>query len=126
MTDDYGRIEQALTYIASHVEEQPELDRIAAEVGMSTFHLQRMFTRWAGVSPKKFLQYLSLERAKNALVQGSGVLEAAYAGGLSGPGRLHDLFIAHESVTPGEFKRRGEGLAISYGWAESPFGDCLI
>jgi AraC family transcriptional regulator, regulatory protein of adaptative response / methylated-DNA-[protein]-cysteine methyltransferase len=126
MTDDYGRIERALTFIATHVDEQPELERIAAEVGVSAFHLQRLFTRWAGVSPKKFLQYLSLDRAKEALATGSGVLEAAYAGGLSGPGRLHDLFIAHEAVTPGEFKRRGEGLTISYGWAESPFGDCLI
>ncbi len=126
MTDDYERIGRALAFIAAHVDEQPDLDRIAAEVGMSAFHLQRLFTRWAGVSPKKFLQYLSLGRAKAALIEGSGVLEAAYAGGLSGPGRLHDLFIAHEAVTPGEFKRRGEGLTVSYGWAESPFGDSLI
>jgi AraC family transcriptional regulator of adaptative response/methylated-DNA-[protein]-cysteine methyltransferase len=126
VTDDYERIGRALAFIAAHVDEQPDLDRIAAEVGMSAFHLQRLFTRWAGVSPKKFLQYLSLGRAKAALIEGSGVLEAAYAGGLSGPGRLHDLFIAHEAVTPGEFKRRGEGLTVSYGWAESPFGDSLI
>jgi AraC family transcriptional regulator of adaptative response/methylated-DNA-[protein]-cysteine methyltransferase len=126
MTGDYTRIARALNFIADRVDDQPELEAIAGEVGLSPFHLQRVFTRWAGVSPKKFLQYLSLDRAKAALAEGAGVLEAAYAGGLSGPGRLHDLFIAHEAVTPGEFKQRGHGLTITYGWADSPFGDCLV
>jgi AraC family transcriptional regulator of adaptative response/methylated-DNA-[protein]-cysteine methyltransferase len=126
MPSDYARIEKALTYIADRVDEQPELDEVAAEIGLSPFHFQRLFTRWVGVSPKKFLQYLTLARAKACLTESASVLDAAHAAGLSGPSRLHDLFIAHEAVTPGEFKLRGEGLTISYGWAESPFGDCLI
>ena len=126
MPSDYARIEKALTYIADRVDDQPELDDVAATVGLSPFHFQRLFTRWVGVSPKKFLQYLTLDRAKECLIASSSVLDAAHEAGLSGPSRLHDLFLAHEAVTPGEFKQRGEGLTISYGWAESPFGDCLI
>jgi AraC family transcriptional regulator of adaptative response/methylated-DNA-[protein]-cysteine methyltransferase len=126
MPSDYARIEKALTYIADRVDEQPELDEVAAEIGLSPFHFQRLFTRWVGVSPKKFLQYLTLARAKICLTESASVLDAAHEAGLSGPSRLHDLFLAHEAVTPGEFKQRGEGLMISYGWAESPFGDCLI
>ena len=126
MPSDYARIEKALTYIADRVDEQPELDDVAATVGLSAFHFQRLFTRWVGVSPKKFLQYLTLERAKACLDDSASVLDAAHEAGLSGPSRLHDLFLSHEAVTPGEFKQRGEGLTISYGWAESPFGDCLI
>jgi AraC family transcriptional regulator of adaptative response/methylated-DNA-[protein]-cysteine methyltransferase len=126
MPSDYARIEKALAYIADRVEDQPELDDVAATIGLSPFHFQRLFTRWVGVSPKKFLQYLTLERAKESLIASASVLDAAHDSGLSGPSRLHDLFMAHEAVTPGEFKQRGLGLAISYGWAESPFGDCLI
>lgn len=126
MPSDYARIEKALAYIADRVEDQPELDDVAATIGLSPFHFQRLFTRWVGVSPKKFLQYLTLERAKESLIASASVLDAAHDSGLSGPSRLHDLFMAHEAVTPGEFKQRGFGLAISYGWAESPFGDCLI
>jgi AraC family transcriptional regulator of adaptative response/methylated-DNA-[protein]-cysteine methyltransferase len=126
MPSDYARIEKALIYIADRVDDQPELDDVAASIGLSPFHFQRLFTRWVGVSPKKFLQYLTLARAKECLSASSSVLEAAHEAGLSGPSRLHDLFLAHEAVTPGEFKQRGAGLTISYGWAESPFGDCLI
>lgn len=126
MPSDYARIEQALVYIAGRVAEQPELDVVAREVGLSPFHFQKLFTRWVGVSPKKFLQYLTLERAKTCLTASASVLDAAYDSGLSGPGRLHDLFVAHEAVTPGEFKRRGAELTIAYGWADSPFGDALI
>jgi AraC family transcriptional regulator of adaptative response/methylated-DNA-[protein]-cysteine methyltransferase len=126
MPSDYARIEKALNYIADRVDEQPELDAVAAAIGLSPFHFQRLFTRWVGVSPKKFLQFLTLARAKDCLNASASVLDAAHEAGLSGPSRLHDLFLAHESVTPGEFKQRGEGLTISYGWAESPFGDCLI
>jgi AraC family transcriptional regulator, regulatory protein of adaptative response / methylated-DNA-[protein]-cysteine methyltransferase len=126
MPSDYARIEKALAYIADRVDDQPELDSVAASVGLSPFHFQRLFTRWVGVSPKKFLQYLTLERAKESLIASSSVLDAAHESGLSGPSRLHDLFLAHESVTPGEFKQRGLGLTISYGWAESPFGDSLL
>ena len=123
---DYSRIEKALAYLSAHVDEQPDLDRVAAEIGLSAFHFQRLFTRWVGVSPKKFLQYLSLGRAKECLAQAGSVLDAAYAAGLSGPGRLHDLFVAHEALTPGEYKSRGAGLEIVYGWAKSPFGDALV
>lgn len=126
MASDYGRIEKALTYLTEHADEQPDLDQVAAKMGLSPFHFQRLFTRWAGVSPKKFLQYLTLERAKACLRGSASVLDAAYEAGLSGPGRLHDLFIAHEAVSPGEYKRRGEGLPIAYGVADSPFGDCVI
>lgn len=126
MPSDYARIEKALTYIADRVEEQPDLDAVAEAVGLSPFHFQRLFTRWVGVSPKKFLQYLTLDRAKSCLADSASVLDAAHEAGLSGPGRLHDLFVTHEAVTPGEFKQRGLGLNIAYGWAESPFGECLI
>ncbi len=126
MPSDYARIEKALGYIAANAEAQPDLDAVAAEIGLSPFHFQRLFTRWVGVSPKKFLQYLTLERAKACLAGAASVLDATHEVGLSGPGRLHDLFVTHEAVTPGEFKRRGEGLEIAHGWAESPFGDALI
>lgn len=125
-TSDYDRIARAIEFIAARVGEQPSLERVAEEIGLSPHHLQRVFTRWVGVSPKKFLQYLTLSRAKVCLEESRSVLDAAYEAGLSGPGRLHDLFVAHEAVTPGEYKRRGEGLTIEYGWAESPFGECLI
>ncbi len=123
---DYARIEKALGYLAANVDEQPDLDRVAAEIGLSPFHFQRLFTRWVGVSPKKFLQYLSLGRAKECLAQAGTVLDASFAAGLSGPGRLHDLFVAHEAVTPGEYKARGAGLEIFWGWAQSPFGPSLV
>jgi AraC family transcriptional regulator of adaptative response/methylated-DNA-[protein]-cysteine methyltransferase len=123
---DYARIENALTFLAANVDAQPDLDRVAAEIGLSPFHFQRLFTRWVGVSPKKFLQYLSLGRAKACLADAGSVLDASYAAGLSGPGRLHDLFVAHEAVTPGEYKQRGSGLDIAWGWAQSPFGDALV
>ncbi|MCA3262545.1 MAG: methylated-DNA--[protein]-cysteine S-methyltransferase [Telmatospirillum sp.] len=123
---DYSRIEKALAYLAANVDEQPDLDRVAAEIGLSPFHFQRLFTRWVGVSPKKFLQYLSLGRAKECLAQAGSVLDASFAAGLSGPGRLHDLFVAHEAVTPGEYKARGAGLEIFWGWAQSPFGEALV
>jgi AraC family transcriptional regulator of adaptative response/methylated-DNA-[protein]-cysteine methyltransferase len=126
MPSDYARIEKALAFIADHAGEQPELDAVAAAAGLSPFHFQRLFTRWVGVSPKKFLQFLTLERAKDCLARSASVLDAAYESGLSAPSRLHDLFVAHEAVTPGEFKRRGEGLEIAHGWARSPFGDVLV
>ena len=126
MSSDFSRIEKALAFITDNAESQPDLDAIAAQAGLSPFHFQRLFTRWVGISPKKFLQYLTLEHAKTCLADASSVLDATYAAGLSAPSRLHDLFVTHEAVTPGEFKAKGEGLAISYGWADSPFGDALI
>jgi AraC family transcriptional regulator of adaptative response/methylated-DNA-[protein]-cysteine methyltransferase len=123
---EYRRIEKALAFIGAHSDEQPELTEIAAAAHLSPHHLQRVFTRWVGVSPKKFLQYLTLDRAKAALGQAASVLDATYEAGLSSPGRLHDLFVTHEAVTPGEYKQRGAGLEIFWGWADSPFGDCLV
>lgn len=126
MPGDYARIEKALAFIVENAGHQPGLDELAAACGLSPFHFQRVFTRWVGISPKKFLQHVTLERAKERLAGSASVLDAAFAVGLSAPSRLHDLFVAHEAVTPGEFKLRGEGLRIAHGWADSPFGDALI
>lgn len=123
---DYQRIEQTLNWLAEHLEDQPPLAEIAARSGLSEYHFQRLFTRWVGLSPKKFLQYLTLERAKKSLEQTSSVLDAAFDSGLSGPGRLHDLFVKIEAMTPGEYKARGAGLSIRYGFHASPFGECLL
>lgn len=124
--EDYQRIEKALAFLEASLDDRPDLDAVAAHVGLSPFHFQRMFTRWVGVSPKKFQEYLGLDRAKTCLAQAGSVLDAALEAGMSGPGRLHDLFVAHEAVTPGEFKRRGDGLEIAWGWADSPFGPALV
>lgn len=126
MPGDYARIEKALAFIVGNADRQPELDELAAATGLSPFHFQRVFTRWVGISPKKFLQHVTLERAKERLAGSASVLDAAFAVGLSAPSRLHDLFVSHEAVTPGEFKLRGAGLEISHGWVDSPFGDALI
>lgn len=126
--DDYGfaLVGRLLTYLSKNYQGQPSLERIAGEAGMSAFHLQRLFTRYVGVSPKKYVQYLTLEHAKRALDESRSVLDVAFETGLSGAGRLHDLFVTHEAVTPGDWKRRGEGLELRYGWHDSPFGECLI
>lgn len=123
---DYHRIEAVIRYLEAHAGEQPSLQDAAAAVGLSEFHLQRLFRRWAGVSPKRFLQYLTIEHAKRALREGLSVLAAAYEAGLSGPGRLHDLFVAVEAVTPGEYKALGAALEVRYGVAPSPFGECVL
>ena len=123
---DYRRIADALSYVVANFEDQPSLDDIAAHVGLSPFHFQRLFTRWVGLSPKKFLQALSLEEAKRRLEEHGSVLDAAFDAGLSGPGRLHDLFVAHEALTPGEYKALGKGLEIRYGFHEGPFGQTLV
>lgn len=123
---DYDRIATALAYVDEHFEDQPSLGEIARHAGLSEFHFQRLFTRWVGISPKKFLQQLTLERAKQSLESAASVLDAAYDAGLSGPGRLHDLFVACEAVTPGEYKARGAGMTIRYGFHASPFGECLL
>lgn len=122
----YARIEAALDYIAAHLEAQPDLAEIARHVGMSEYHFQRTFTRWAGISPKRFLQHLTLQAAKRSLADSASVLDAAYDVGLSGPSRLHDLFVTYEAVTPGEYKARGEGLTVRWGVHPSPFGACLL
>lgn len=124
--NDYARIEKALTFLEASLDDRPDLDAIAAKIGLSPFHFQRLFTRWVGVSPKKFQEYLGLDRAKACLAQAGSVLDAALEAGLSGPGRLHDMFVSHEAVTPGEFKRGGDGLDVAWGWADSPFGPALV
>jgi AraC family transcriptional regulator of adaptative response/methylated-DNA-[protein]-cysteine methyltransferase len=124
--DQYNTVERALDFIETRVEDQPGLTEIAAAVGMSPFQCQRVFSRLVGVSPKKFLQFLTLQRAKDALANATSVLEASFDAGLSGPSRLHDLFVSVEAATPGEFKARGEGMTIRHGVADSPFGPTMI
>lgn len=123
---DYGRVAQAIEYLEGHYQQQPTLEDVAAQLHLSPFHLQRIFTRWAGVSPKRFVQYLTALHAKQLLANAHSVLDATYETGLSSPGRLHDLLIATEAVTPGEFKSKGTGLVISYGRHRTPFGDALL
>jgi AraC family transcriptional regulator of adaptative response/methylated-DNA-[protein]-cysteine methyltransferase len=125
-TRDADRIRHAIEFLDQHAQRQPSLDEVAREVGLSPYHFQRLFKRWAGVSPKRFLQFLTVARAKEALREGKSALEASYDSGLSGPGRLHDLFIAAEAVTPGEYKDEGAGVDIRYGFHPTPFGDCLL
>ena len=124
---NYERIAEAIDYIRENFKTQPDLEAVAGKVHLSPFHFQRLFTDWAGVSPKKFLQYISVEHAKTVLKdQQSTVFDAAYETGLSGTGRLHDLFISIEGMTPGEFRNGGADLAINYSFAESPFGNILV
>lgn len=124
--EDYERISEALRYLERNAHAQPELKEVADHLGLSEFHLQRLFTRWVGISPKRFLQYLTKERARRLLAESASLLDVAYETGLSGPGRLHDLFIATEAVTPGEVKNQGEQLSIAYGFHATPFGECLL
>jgi AraC family transcriptional regulator, regulatory protein of adaptative response / methylated-DNA-[protein]-cysteine methyltransferase len=122
----YQLIEQAIQYIEANARRQPELEEIASAVGLSEYHFQRMFTQWAGISPKRFLQFLTKEHAKELLDRSENLLETTHQIGLSSLGRLHDLFINTEAVTPGEYKSRGAGLSIRYGIHPTPFGKCLI
>ena len=124
---NYQRIADAINYIRLNFKEQPNLDEVAEKVNLSPFHFQRMFTEWAGISPKKFLQYLSIDHAKSILKENQATLfDAAYETGLSGTGRLHDLFINIEGMTPAEYKNGGKALAINYSFADSPFGTILV
>jgi AraC family transcriptional regulator, regulatory protein of adaptative response / methylated-DNA-[protein]-cysteine methyltransferase len=124
---NFNRIEEAIGYITTHFKTQPGLDEMAKQIHLSPYHFQRLFTEWAGVSPKKFLQYISVEHAKNMLKdQQATLFDAAFETGLSGTGRLHDLFINIEGMTPGEYKNGGENLLINYSYAESPFGNILV
>ncbi|MDO9302793.1 MAG: methylated-DNA--[protein]-cysteine S-methyltransferase [Anaerolineales bacterium] len=122
----YQLIEQAIQYIEANVQRQPELDEIASAIGLSEYHFQRLFTRWAGISPKRFMQFLTKEHAKELLARSENLLETTHQVGLSSLGRLHDLFVNTEAVTPGEYKSRGAGLTIRYGLHLTPFGKCLI
>lgn len=126
LSQHYKLIEQAIQYIENNVQSQPELEEIAAAVGLSEYHFQRLFTNWTGVSPKRFMQFLTKEHAKQLLSQSENLLETTHKVGLSSLGRLHDLFINTEAVTPGEYKSGGAGLTIRYGIHPSPFGKILI
>lgn len=123
---DYERVKEAIAYCTAHWRDQPSLDDIAAKIGLSSSHFHKLFTRWAGLTPKAFLQALTLDHAKRLLDGSASVLDAALDAGLSGPGRLHDLFVHHIAMSPGEYKSRGDGLAIRWGWHASPFGRALL
>jgi len=124
---NFDRIAEAIGYINTNFKQQPNLDKIAEKVHLSPFHFQRLFTEWAGVSPKKFLQYISIEYAKKLLKEDQATLfETTYETGLSGTGRLHDLFINIEGMTPAEYKHGGKNLIINYSYADSTFGNILI
>lgn len=123
---DYERIERAIRYIDEHFRRQPTLAEVARAAGLSEYHFQRLFRRWAGVSPKRFLQFVTAGHAREMLTSSRTVLDTAYESGLSGPGRLHDLMVTVDAMTPGEVQRLGGGLMIRYGFHDSPFGECLV
>ncbi|MCL9806671.1 methylated-DNA--[protein]-cysteine S-methyltransferase [Flavobacterium amniphilum] len=124
---NYTRIAEAIEYLKSNFKQQPNLEEVAEQVHLSPFHFQRLFHDWAGTTPKKFLQYISLEHAKKLLKeQQSTLFETAFETGLSGTGRLHDLFITIEGMTPAEYKNGGKSLTINYSFAESPFGNLIV
>lgn len=124
--DDYRRIAAAIAYLEIHHRLRPSLDEVAAQVGLSKYHFSRLFKRWAGITPMQFAQFLTVEFSKAQLHSSRNLLDTAYEAGLSGPGRLHDLFVSFEAMTPGEYKRQGEDLVIHYGLHPSPFGTCLL
>jgi AraC family transcriptional regulator, regulatory protein of adaptative response / methylated-DNA-[protein]-cysteine methyltransferase len=123
---NYERIQTAIEYINTNFQQQPDLDEVAKQVHVSPFHFQRMFKEWAGVTPKKFLQYISVEHAKTLLKQDLSLSDVSFETGLSGTSRLHDLFISIEGMTPGEYKNGGEQLTINYSFAETPFGNIIV
>jgi AraC family transcriptional regulator, regulatory protein of adaptative response / methylated-DNA-[protein]-cysteine methyltransferase len=123
---NYQRIEKAIRFINSNFKSQPSLEDIASEINLSPFHFQKLFSDWAGVSPKKFLQYISLQYAKSLLKNNTTLFTIASAGGLSGTSRLHDLFVNIEAMTPGEYKNGGENLSINYNFYNTIFGKALL
>lgn len=123
---DYERIEKAIRFIEGNFKSQPTLEEIAESVHLSKYHFDRMFKRWAGISPIQFLQFLTLDYTKQKLADSRSLFDTSLDAGLSSPSRLHDLFVTFEAMTPGEFKKQGSGLEISYGFSSSPFGDCLL
>jgi AraC family transcriptional regulator of adaptative response/methylated-DNA-[protein]-cysteine methyltransferase len=126
VTRDYDHVREAIAFLTQHWVEQPSLEQLSEHLGLSPSHCQRLFKRWCGLSPKEFVQAITVDHARSLLNGSASVLDAAYEVGLSGAGRLHDLFVSHEAMTPGEFKVRGEGLQISYGFHDCPFGDALV
>ena len=123
---DYDVVRRALAFITAEWKRQPEIEEIAAHVGLSTSHLHHVFRNWAGLSPKAFLQAITLDHARALLRDSASVLDAALETGLSGPGRLHDLFVTHEAMSPGEWKAGGAGLVLRYGFHPSPFGEAIV
>lgn len=126
MNEDYARIEKAIGYIRSNIGSQPSVERIAAHVGVSVYHFHRLFRRWAGISPKRYLSLLTVDQARQLLGGSRSVLDVSLELGLSSPSRLHEQFVSIEAVTPGEFKTRGQGIEIAYGVHAGPFGETLI
>ena len=126
VNDDFQRIAAAVHYLVDRQEDQPELEDVAAVVGLSPHHFQRVFTRWAGLSPKKFLKHITLDAAKNRLDASLSVMDAAFDVGLSGASRLHDLFVTVDAVTPGEYKSQGNGMVFKYGFHPSLFGEVIV
>jgi AraC family transcriptional regulator, regulatory protein of adaptative response / methylated-DNA-[protein]-cysteine methyltransferase len=125
-TADYALVRRAIGYLTTNWTEHPSLDDLAAALALSPTQTQKLFKRWCGLSPKEFVQAIAIDHARHLLDGAASVLETAHEVGLSGGGRLHDLFVTHEAMSPGEYKRRGEGLEISYGFHPSPFGDALL
>jgi AraC family transcriptional regulator, regulatory protein of adaptative response / methylated-DNA-[protein]-cysteine methyltransferase len=124
--DDYEKVRSVLSNLTQNWRDQPSLDELAGPVGMDAEQLQRVFTRWAGLTPKAFLQALTLDHARAMLKDSASILETSLEVGLSGPGRLHDLFVVHEGMSPGAYKTKGQGITISYGFHPSPFGLALV
>ena len=125
-TLDYQRIEQAIQYLEKNFQSQPSLEEIASSVHLSKYHFQRLFKQWAGVTPTQFMHFLTVDYAKERLSQAQTVFNTSLDAGLSSAGRLHDLFVTFEAVTPGEYKSRGLGVTVRYGFHPTPFGDCLL
>jgi AraC family transcriptional regulator of adaptative response/methylated-DNA-[protein]-cysteine methyltransferase len=123
---DYDLIRRAILFLTGSAAAQPDLDSLASHLGLSPTHCQKLFKRWCGLSPKEFVQAITIDHARRLLDGSASVLDAAHEVGLSGSGRLHDLFVSHESMTPGDYKRRGEGLELIYGFHPSPFGEALL
>lgn len=126
LSEQYKTVEKAIGYLEENFQDQPSLEEIAASVHLSKYHFQRIFKRWAGVTPSQFLHYLTVKYAKERLREAQSVLDTTVDAGLSSPGRLHDLFVTFEAMTPGEYKKLGEDLVIRYGIHPTPFGDCLL
>jgi AraC family transcriptional regulator of adaptative response/methylated-DNA-[protein]-cysteine methyltransferase len=125
-TGDYALIRSAIAYLTENWVDQPSLDALAARMELSPAHCQRLFKRWCGLSPKEFVQAITVDHARGLLEGSASVLDAAHEVGLSGAGRLHDLFVSHEAMTPGEYKQRGLGIEMAYGFHASPFGEALV
>jgi AraC family transcriptional regulator, regulatory protein of adaptative response / methylated-DNA-[protein]-cysteine methyltransferase len=123
---DYEHVRRIIAFISERWREQPSLEAIASHAGLSTTHVHHLFRRWCGLSPKAFLQAITLDNAKALLADSASVLDTAFELGLSGPARLHDLFVTHEAMTPGDYKARGDGLVMRYGFHASPFGEAIL